>query len=271
MSSITNTRTVTVCIKAVPSVAFSSTASDILHARPHCSRANPPAATALQLFPHRTRPPCTPTRSRPELAQRGHRHALHVAALHAVALHVVALHVVTPRRQHRGSSRAHAPVRRRHRPTGKGALGAARSRVPLGHLAGSVPDHPSSFTREALFGTTPSRSSHATGPLQRACAARCSHAASASPAPALAPPEPRRVAATRPAPCAAHACAAWRRKRGGRGGDKIGGEGERKMDADGGKKKGCQREEKQRGEGEMEFSQGLMRKSRKLQEPFCKA
>jgi hypothetical protein len=60
--------------------AFPSTASDVLHARPRCSRADPPAAAALQLLPHRARPPCTPTRSRPELAQRGHRLALHVAA-----------------------------------------------------------------------------------------------------------------------------------------------------------------------------------------------
>jgi hypothetical protein len=53
------------CIRAVPSAAFSSTASNVHHARPSC----------------------TPTRSRPELAQREHRHALHAAALHVVALH----------------------------------------------------------------------------------------------------------------------------------------------------------------------------------------
>jgi hypothetical protein len=76
----------------VPSAAFSSTASDVLHARSRCNRADPPAAAALQLLPHRVRPSCTPTRSRPELAQRGHRHALHVVALHVIALHVIALH-----------------------------------------------------------------------------------------------------------------------------------------------------------------------------------
>jgi hypothetical protein len=58
------------CIRAVPSAAFSSTASNVHHARPSC----------------------TPTRSRPELAQREHCHALHVAALHVVALLVNALH-----------------------------------------------------------------------------------------------------------------------------------------------------------------------------------
>jgi hypothetical protein len=66
--------------------AFPSTASDVLDARPRCSRADPPAAAALQLLPHRARPPCTPTWSRPELAQRGHRHALHAVVLHAVLL-----------------------------------------------------------------------------------------------------------------------------------------------------------------------------------------
>jgi hypothetical protein len=35
------------------SVAFSLTASDVHHARLYCSRANPPATIALQLFPHR--------------------------------------------------------------------------------------------------------------------------------------------------------------------------------------------------------------------------
>jgi hypothetical protein len=58
------------CIRAVPSAAFSSTASNVHHARPSC----------------------TPTRSRPEFPQRRHRYALHVVVLHAVALHVVALH-----------------------------------------------------------------------------------------------------------------------------------------------------------------------------------
>jgi hypothetical protein len=53
------------CIRVVPSVAFSSTASNVHHARPSC----------------------TPTRSRPKLAQRELRHALHAAALHVVALH----------------------------------------------------------------------------------------------------------------------------------------------------------------------------------------
>jgi hypothetical protein len=76
----------------VPSTAFSSTASDVLHAWLYCSRADSPVAATLQLLLHHARPSCTPTRSRPELAQRGHRHALHVAALHVVALHVVALH-----------------------------------------------------------------------------------------------------------------------------------------------------------------------------------
>jgi hypothetical protein len=52
-------------IRAVPSAAFSSTASNVYNARPSC----------------------TPTRSRPELAQREHRHALHAAALYVVALH----------------------------------------------------------------------------------------------------------------------------------------------------------------------------------------
>jgi hypothetical protein len=49
---------------------------------------------ALQLLPHRARSSCTPTWSRPELAQRRHRHALHAAALHVVALHAIALHAV---------------------------------------------------------------------------------------------------------------------------------------------------------------------------------
>jgi hypothetical protein len=53
------------CIRAVPSTAFSSTASNVYHARPSC----------------------TPIRSRPELAQREHRHALHAAALYVIALH----------------------------------------------------------------------------------------------------------------------------------------------------------------------------------------
>jgi hypothetical protein len=53
------------CIKVVPSVALSLTASNV----------------------HHVRPSCTPTRSRPELAQREHRHALHAVALHVVALH----------------------------------------------------------------------------------------------------------------------------------------------------------------------------------------
>jgi hypothetical protein len=56
--------------RAVPSVAFSSTASSVHHARPSC----------------------TPTWSRPELAQREHHHALHGATLHIVARHVVTLH-----------------------------------------------------------------------------------------------------------------------------------------------------------------------------------
>jgi hypothetical protein len=51
--------------RAVPSVAFSSTASNVHHARPSL----------------------TPTRLRPELTQRELRHALHAAALHVVALH----------------------------------------------------------------------------------------------------------------------------------------------------------------------------------------
>jgi hypothetical protein len=80
------------CTRVVPSVAFSSTASGVLYARLYCSRANPPATVALQLLPHRARPSCTSTRSRPELAQRGHRHALYVTALHVVALHIVVLH-----------------------------------------------------------------------------------------------------------------------------------------------------------------------------------
>jgi hypothetical protein len=46
-------------IRAVPSVVFSSTASDVLHTRPCCSCANPPA-TVAQLLPHRVRPSCTP-------------------------------------------------------------------------------------------------------------------------------------------------------------------------------------------------------------------
>jgi hypothetical protein len=37
-----------------------------------------------------------------------------------------------------------------------------------------------------------------------------------------------------------------------------------------GEEKGNGREKKNRGEGEMEFSQGLMRNSRKLQGPLCK-
>jgi hypothetical protein len=53
------------CIRVVPSAAFSSMASNVYHARPSC----------------------TPTRSRPELAQREHHHALHAAALYVVALH----------------------------------------------------------------------------------------------------------------------------------------------------------------------------------------
>jgi hypothetical protein len=53
------------CIRAMPSAAFSSMASNVHHARPSC----------------------TPTRSWPELAQREHRHALPAAALHVVSLH----------------------------------------------------------------------------------------------------------------------------------------------------------------------------------------
>jgi hypothetical protein len=53
------------CIRAVPSAAVSSMASNVHYARPFC----------------------TPTRSRPELAQREHRHALHAATLHVVARH----------------------------------------------------------------------------------------------------------------------------------------------------------------------------------------
>jgi hypothetical protein len=56
--------------RAVPSVAFSSTASNVHHARPSF----------------------IPTRLRPELAQREHRHMLHAATLHVVALLVNALH-----------------------------------------------------------------------------------------------------------------------------------------------------------------------------------
>jgi hypothetical protein len=81
-----------ICIRAVPLVVFPSTASDVLHTRPCCSRVNPPATVALQLLPHCARPFCTPTQSRPELAQRRHRHALHGAVLHVVARHVGALH-----------------------------------------------------------------------------------------------------------------------------------------------------------------------------------
>jgi hypothetical protein len=51
--------------RAVPSVAFSLMASNVHHARPSF----------------------TPTRLRPELAQREHRHALHAATLHDVARH----------------------------------------------------------------------------------------------------------------------------------------------------------------------------------------
>jgi hypothetical protein len=83
--------------RLISSAAFSSTASDVFHARSRCTRADPPVATALQLLPHRARPPCTPTQSRPELAQREHRHALYAVALHAVILHAVALHAVIPR------------------------------------------------------------------------------------------------------------------------------------------------------------------------------
>jgi hypothetical protein len=45
--------------RLISSAAFSSTASVVLHARSRCSRADPPAAAALQLLPHRERPSCT--------------------------------------------------------------------------------------------------------------------------------------------------------------------------------------------------------------------
>jgi hypothetical protein len=53
------------CIRAVPSVALSLTASNV----------------------HHMQPSCTPTRSRSKLAQWEYRLALHAAALHVVALH----------------------------------------------------------------------------------------------------------------------------------------------------------------------------------------
>jgi hypothetical protein len=73
-------------IRAVPSVVFSSAASNILHTRPCCSRANPPATVALQLLPHHARPSCTSTRSWPELVQWRHHYALHAVVLHIVVL-----------------------------------------------------------------------------------------------------------------------------------------------------------------------------------------
>jgi hypothetical protein len=57
--------------RLISSAAFSSTAFDVHHARLYCSRADSPVVPTLQLLPHRARPSCTPTRSRPELAQRG--------------------------------------------------------------------------------------------------------------------------------------------------------------------------------------------------------
>jgi hypothetical protein len=62
------------CIRAVPSAVFPSMASNVHHARPSC----------------------TPTRSRPEFAQRELHHALHAAALHVVALHSCALASALP-------------------------------------------------------------------------------------------------------------------------------------------------------------------------------
>jgi hypothetical protein len=49
------------CIRAVPSTAFSSTASGVLHVRLYCSRADPPAAATLQLLPYGACSPCTPS------------------------------------------------------------------------------------------------------------------------------------------------------------------------------------------------------------------
>jgi hypothetical protein len=45
---------------------------------------------------------------------------------------------------------------------------------------------------------------------------------------------------------------------------------ERKRDTDGGKEEKVPERRKKKREGEMEFSQGLMRKSKKLQRPLCK-
>jgi hypothetical protein len=53
-------------IRAVPFVVFSSTASDVLHIRPCCSRANSPTTVALQLLPHRACSPCTPLQHPPD-------------------------------------------------------------------------------------------------------------------------------------------------------------------------------------------------------------
>jgi hypothetical protein len=40
-----------ICIRAMPSIVFSSMASDVLHTWPCCSRANPPVTVTLQLLP----------------------------------------------------------------------------------------------------------------------------------------------------------------------------------------------------------------------------
>jgi hypothetical protein len=64
--------------------------------RPPCVALLLPRGSACSR--HTAAPPAPRTtflhtnRSWPELAQRGHRHALHAAALHVVALHIVALH-----------------------------------------------------------------------------------------------------------------------------------------------------------------------------------
>jgi hypothetical protein len=82
--------------RLISSAAFSSTASNVLHARSRCSPCGPACSR------HTAAPPAPRTtflhtnRSRPELAQWGHCHVLHAAAMHVIALHVVALHSYSP-------------------------------------------------------------------------------------------------------------------------------------------------------------------------------
>jgi hypothetical protein len=156
-----------------------------------------------------TRPSCTPTRSRPEFAQRGHRHAPHVAALHVVALHVVALHSYSSFSccRTRACSGLAAP---QHHPctlVPRASLARATSclhrpcqTTPRGaRLHAPMPPAPLALTRPPASArpapahpTTPAAQRLHTPPALPVCR-RCSRP-SRAPAPAPAAPEPSRPA-----------------------------------------------------------------------------